>query len=404
VARPLPQLCGPARRRGATPSPARHARARRRPPCGSICGDLFTLHYPNLTLPLPTRWPPRAPGSLATLVIRELDGAGSKRLLAAASPADALAPYDLAVFVFDSGARAGPPPGGRTAVSDARLPPGRRGRRPARAGCLRAGSEAARQAQAALGARCAGLTRARGAAAAPGVLGSLRAAAALLARVASASGDVLPTLLLAAKDDLGMAPARPPPPCAVAPGRRRAREHRRPATARGSAALPRCKRGRCADAAAAARSSAGTWPARARPGAAGAPGRAARATLPYPTHPRPPVQEVEGEAAGVCAELGLPLPLGVARREAPGRRLAGALLAALEQPERDLPIPLTASLKARAPLALAAHTRHVSAGLASPRAEKRAAPARAGSAQTPPSPCAEAGWRPAGPALPRRGP
>ena len=113
---------------------------------------------------------------------------------------------------------------------------------------------------------------------------------------------------------------------------------------------------------------------------------------------------MEGEAAGVCAELGLPLPLGVARREAPGRRLAGALLAALEQPERDLPIPLTASLKARAPLALAAHTRHVSAGLASPRAEKRAAPARAGSAQTPPSPCAEAGWRPAGPALPRRGP
>lgn len=42
-----------------------------------------------------------------------------------------------------------------------------------------------------------------------GVLGSLRAAAALLARVASASGDVLPTLLLAAKDDLGMALVRP---------------------------------------------------------------------------------------------------------------------------------------------------------------------------------------------------
>lgn len=37
-------------------------------------------------------------------MIRELDGAGSKRLLAAPAPADALAPYDLAVFVFDSGA------------------------------------------------------------------------------------------------------------------------------------------------------------------------------------------------------------------------------------------------------------------------------------------------------------
>ncbi|KAK9846318.1 hypothetical protein WJX81_001431 [Elliptochloris bilobata] len=135
--------------------------------------------------------------SLATLVIRELDGAGSKHLLAAPSPADALAPYDLAVFVFDSG-----------------------------------------------------------------VLGSLKAAAAQLARVASASGDVLPTLLLAAKDDLGMAP------------------------------------------------------------------------------------EVEAEAAAVCAALGLPLPLSVARREAPGKRLAGALLAALEQPERELPIPLTPSLKA----------------------------------------------------------
>lgn len=44
-------------------------------------------------------------GSLVTLVIRELDGAESKRLLAAPSPADALAPFDLAVFVFDSGAR-----------------------------------------------------------------------------------------------------------------------------------------------------------------------------------------------------------------------------------------------------------------------------------------------------------
>jgi len=67
----------------------------------------------RLTFTLPYLPPTRAdaPGSLATLVIRELDGAGSKRLLAAASPADALAPYDLAVFVFDSGARAGPPPG-----------------------------------------------------------------------------------------------------------------------------------------------------------------------------------------------------------------------------------------------------------------------------------------------------
>ena len=42
-----------------------------------------------------------------TLVIRELDGAESKRLLAAPSPADALAPFDLAVFVFDSGAHCG---------------------------------------------------------------------------------------------------------------------------------------------------------------------------------------------------------------------------------------------------------------------------------------------------------
>ena len=42
-----------------------------------------------------------------------------------------------------------------------------------------------------------------------GVLGSLRAAAAQLVRVASASGDVLPTLLMAAKDDLGMAPVGP---------------------------------------------------------------------------------------------------------------------------------------------------------------------------------------------------
>ncbi len=58
------------------------------------------------------------------------------------------------------------------------------------------------------------------------------------------------------------------------------------------------------------------------------------------------MQEVEAEAAEVCAALGLPLPLSVARREAPGRRLAAALLAALEQPERELPIPLTPSLKA----------------------------------------------------------
>lgn len=42
-----------------------------------------------------------------------------------------------------------------------------------------------------------------------GVLGSLRAAAAQLVRVASASGDVLPSLLMAAKDDLGMAPVGP---------------------------------------------------------------------------------------------------------------------------------------------------------------------------------------------------
>ncbi len=41
------------------------------------------------------------------------------------------------------------------------------------------------------------------------MLGSLRAAAAQLVRVASASGDVLPTLLMAAKDDLGMAPVSP---------------------------------------------------------------------------------------------------------------------------------------------------------------------------------------------------
>ena len=60
------------------------------------------------------------------------------------------------------------------------------------------------------------------------------------------------------------------------------------------------------------------------------------------------VQEVEAEAAGVCATLGLPLPLSVAQREAPGKRLAAALLAALEQPERELPIPLTPSLQARA--------------------------------------------------------
>lgn len=45
---------------------------------------------------------------------------------------------------------------------------------------------------------------------ATGVLGSLRAAAAQLVRVASASGDVLPTLLMAAKDDLGMAPVGSP--------------------------------------------------------------------------------------------------------------------------------------------------------------------------------------------------
>lgn len=66
------------------------------------------------------------------------------------------------------------------------------------------------------------------------------------------------------------------------------------------------------------------------------------------------VQEVEAEAAGVCATLGLPLPLSVAQREAPGKRLAAALLAALEQPERELPIPLTPSLQAR-PAAVCAH-------------------------------------------------
>ena len=66
------------------------------------------------------------------------------------------------------------------------------------------------------------------------------------------------------------------------------------------------------------------------------------------------VQEVEAEAAGVCATLGLPLPLSVAQREAPGKRLAAALLSALEQPERELPIPLTPSLQAR-PTAVCAH-------------------------------------------------
>lgn len=109
---------------------------------------------------------------------------------------------------------------------------------------------------------------------------------------------------------------------------------------------------------------------------------------------------MEGEAAGVCAELGLPLPLGVARREAPGRRLAGALLAALEQPERDLPIPLTASLKARAPRGRRRRTQGAPAARLQCRAHKvvtcmqqRAAPVWAGRARMPPSRSPEAGRR-----------
>ena len=83
------------------------------------------------------------------------------------------------------------------------------------------------------------------------------------------------------------------------------------------------------------------------------------------------VQEVEAEAAGVCATLGLPLPLSVAQREAPGKRLAAALLAALEQPERELPIPLTPSLQARpTPVRARAHPGRRWQGLHRPASHK----------------------------------